>query len=68
MRYRHGADYAAQQTWAMTAGAVALAVDGVVVCQLLIRARLRAAPATLLSLVVWLVVAFGLLALAGGRT
>jgi hypothetical protein len=66
--YRHGAVYAAQQTWAMTAGAVALAVYGVVVCQLLIRARLRAAPATLLSLVVWLVVAFGLLALAGGRT
>jgi Protein of unknown function (DUF3147) len=66
--YRHGAGYAAQQTWAMAAGAVALAVYGVVVCQLLIRARLRAAPATLLSPVVWLVVAFGLLALAGGRT
>jgi hypothetical protein len=66
--YRHGAGYAAEQAWAMTAGAVALAVYGVVVCQLLIRARLRAAPATLLSLVVWLVVALGLLALAGGRT
>jgi hypothetical protein len=38
------------------------------VCQLLIRARLRAAPATLLSLVVWLIVAFGLLTLAGGQT
>jgi hypothetical protein len=66
--YRHGAGYAAEQTWTMTAGAVALAFYGIVVCQLLIRARLRAAPATLLSLVVWLVVAFGLLALAGGRT
>jgi hypothetical protein len=66
--YRHGAGYAAEQSWAMTAGAVALAVYGVIVCQLLIRARLRAAPATLLSLVVWLIVAFGLLALAGGRT
>src|SRR6201995_2566150 len=65
---RHGADYAAQQTWAMTAGAIALAVYGVVVCQLLIRARLRAAPAPLLSLVVWLIVAFGLLTLAGGQT
>ena len=63
-----GADYAAQQTWAMTAGAIALAVYGLVVCQLLIRARLRAAPVTLVSLVVWLVVSFGLLALAGGRT
>jgi Protein of unknown function (DUF3147) len=66
--YRHGAGYAAQQTWTMTAGAVALAVYGIVVCQLLIRARLRAAPATLLSLVVWLIVAFGLFTLAGGRT
>jgi hypothetical protein len=66
--YGHGADYAAQQSWAMTAGALALAVYSVVVCQLLIRARLRAAPATLLSLVVWLFVAFGLLTLAGGQT
>jgi hypothetical protein len=66
--YRHGADYAAQQTWAMTAGAIALAVYGLVVCQLLIRARLRAAPATALSLVVWLIVAFGLFTLAGAQT
>jgi hypothetical protein len=66
--YRHGAGYAAQQSWAMTAGAVALAVYSVLVCQLLIRARLRVAPATLLSLVVWLMVAFGLLMLARGQT
>ena len=66
--YRHGADYAAQQTRAMTAGAIALAVYGLVVCQLLLRARLRAAPATLLSLVVWLIVAFGLFSLAGAQT
>jgi hypothetical protein len=66
--YRHGADYAAQQTWAMTAGAIALAVYGLVVCQLLLRARLRAAPATLLSFVVWLIVAFGLFTLAGAQT
>ena len=66
--YRHGAGYAAQQTWAMTAGALALAVYSVVVCQLLIRARLRAAPAKLLSLAVWLIVAFGLLTLTGGQT
>ena len=62
--YRHGADYAAQQSWAMTAGAIALAVYSVVVCHLLVRARLRAA----LSLVVWLLVAFGLLTLAGAQT
>ena len=66
--YRHGAHYAAQQSWAMTAGAIALAVYSVVVCQLLIRARLRAAPATLLSFVVWVIAAFGLLTFAGGQT
>jgi hypothetical protein len=49
-------------------GRDALAVYSVVVCHLLVRARLRAAPAALLSLVVWLIVAFGLLTLAGGRT
>jgi hypothetical protein len=49
----------------MMAGAVALAVYSVVICQLIIRAQLKAAPATLLSLVVWLIVAFGLLILAG---
>ena len=50
------------------AGAVALAIYSVVVCQLLVRGRLRAAPATLLSLVVWLIVACGLLTLASGQT
>jgi uncharacterized membrane protein (GlpM family) len=65
--YHHGADYAARQSHAMMAGAIALAVYSVVVCQLLVRTRLRAAPATLASLVVWVIVAFGLLTLAGGR-
>jgi uncharacterized membrane protein (GlpM family) len=66
--YRDGAGYAAQQTWTMTTGALALAVYSVVVCQFLIRTRLRAAPATLLSLLVWLIVAVGLLTLTGGQT
>src|SRR3984885_5790029 len=66
--HRYGADYAAQQPWSGTAGAIALPVYGFVVCQLLIRTRLRAAAATFLSLAVWLVVAFGLLILAGGQT
>jgi uncharacterized membrane protein (GlpM family) len=65
--YRHGPDYAAFQSQAMMAGAIALAVYSVVVCHLLVRARLRAAPATLLSLLVWLIVACGLLTLAGGQ-
>ena len=66
--YQHGANYAALQSHAMMAGAIALAVYSVVVCHLLVRARLRAEPAALLSLVVWLIVAFGLLTLAGGQT
>ncbi len=47
----------------MIAGAIALVVYSVVVCHLLVRAELRALPATLLSLVVWLIVAFGALTL-----
>ena len=66
--YQHGVGYAAQQTWSMMAGAIALAVYGIVVCQLLMRARLRAAPATLIAIVAWLIVAFGLLVVAGGQT
>jgi hypothetical protein len=62
--YTHGADYAAGQTWAMTAGAVALAAYGGAVCHILIRARFRVESATLVAVVVWLVVAFGLLAFA----
>jgi Protein of unknown function (DUF3147) len=53
--YRQGAEYVALQSRAMKAGAIALAVYSVVVCHLLVRARMRAAPATLLSLVVWLI-------------
>src|SRR4051812_29583879 len=66
--YQHGADYAASQTQAMIAGAIALAIYSVVVCHLLVRAKLRAVTATLVSLVVWLIVAFGLLIFAGGQT
>lgn len=65
--YQHGASYAAQQSLSMMAGAIALAFYCVVVCHLLVRTRLRAAPATLLSLVVWLIAAFGLRAIAGGQ-
>ena len=66
--YQHGAGYAALQTHSMMAGAIALGVYSVVVCHLLVRAGLRAASATLLSLVVWMVVAIGLLTLVGGQT
>jgi len=65
--YQHGAVYAALQGHTMMAGAIALVVYSVVVCHLLIRGRLRAAPASLVSLVVWVTVAFGLLALSRGQ-
>jgi hypothetical protein len=51
----------------MMAGAIALGVYSVVACHLLIDARLRAAPATVLSLVVWMIVAVGQLTFAGGQ-
>ena len=66
--YQHGAGYAALQTQAMMAGAIALAIYSAVVCHLLVRAKLRAVTATLLSLVVWLIAAFGLLIVTGGQT
>src|SRR6202042_122073 len=47
--FMHGAGYAARQTWAMTAGAVALAAYGATVCHLLMRARFRVASATLVA-------------------
>jgi hypothetical protein len=66
--YQHGAGYTALQSQSMMAGAIALAVYSVVVCHVLVHARLRALPATMLSLATWLAVAFGLLVLAGGQT
>ena len=64
--WKHGEAYAASQSLSMMTGAVALALYGIVVCQMLMRARIRALPAALLSIVVWLVVAFGLWSFAGG--
>jgi hypothetical protein len=66
--YQNGASYAGAQSLSMMAGAIALGIYSVVVCHLLVRARLRALPATLLSLVVWLTAAFGLWTLAGELT
>jgi hypothetical protein len=66
--YQHGTSYAAIQSGAMMGGAVALVLYCVIVCQLLVRARLRALPATMLSLAAWLVAAFGLLTIVGGQS
>jgi hypothetical protein len=65
--YQHGANYAAVQTGSMMAGAAALAAYSVAVCQLLVRARVTALPATLMSIVVWLAAAFGLWTIAGSQ-
>jgi hypothetical protein len=65
--YQHGSAYAGLQSLSMMAGAIALAVYSLTVCQLLIRAQLRALPATLLAVIVWLATAFGVWALAGGQ-
>jgi hypothetical protein len=57
---RHGGDYAALQGRSMALGAIALACYGFLVCQLLMRMRLSALPATLAALVAWLAIAFAL--------
>ena len=64
--YHHGRSYAASQSLSMMAGAVALGIYSVIVCQLLMRARMSALPATLLSIAAWLIVAFGVWSLSGG--
>ncbi|WP_407168651.1 DUF3147 family protein [Bradyrhizobium sp. ORS 111] len=66
--YQHGVNYAALQAQAMIVGAIALVIYSIVVCHLLVRAKLRAVAATLLSLVAWLIAAFGLLIFTGGQT
>jgi Protein of unknown function (DUF3147) len=63
---QHGGGYAAVQGHAMMWGAIALLAYSVVVCQLLMRARWNALPATIAAFAVWLLVAFGLHFLAGG--
>ena len=63
---QHGPQYAAAESWTMIYGAAALACYSLAVCQLLMRFRFAALPATLTASVVWLAVAFGLLAGFGG--
>ncbi len=60
---QHGAEYAAIQTRAMIAGAVALSCYSILVCQLLMRFRMRALPATLVAFGFWLAIALSLVSL-----
>jgi hypothetical protein len=64
--FKHGASYAATQTEAMVLGAVAFLLYSIVVCQLLMRLRWNALPASLAAIAVWLATALGLCFLAGG--
>ena len=62
---KHGAGYASTQSSSMIAGALALTLYGVVVCHLLMRARMRALSATAVGTAIWLVAAFGLWTIGG---
>jgi hypothetical protein len=63
---QHDAHYAAVQGRAMIWGAAALLVYSIVVCQLLMRRRWNALPATLFALIAWQFAAFGLYLIAAG--
>ena len=62
---QHDSRYAAIQGQGMIWGAVALLVYSIAVCQILMRFRWNALPATLVALIVWLAVAVGLHVVAG---
>ncbi len=55
-----GSDFAAIQARSMILGAIALLLYSVLVCQLQVRWLIRALPATLISLPLWLAISFGL--------
>ena len=63
---QHGVQYAADESWTMMYGAAALGCYCFVVCQSMVRWRFAAMTATIISFVVWLAVAFTLLAEFGG--
>jgi uncharacterized membrane protein (GlpM family) len=58
--WRHTTPYAATEAQNMMWGAIALFAYSIAVCQLLMRRRWNALPATLAALIVWLAVALGL--------
>jgi hypothetical protein len=58
----NGPAYAAREGQAMIVGGAALCIYSILVCQLLVRWRLKASAATLIALVAWFAIA------AAGRT
>ncbi|HUO60008.1 MAG TPA: DUF3147 family protein [Candidatus Acidoferrales bacterium] len=56
---KDGAEYVSTEARSMILGAIALAVYAQLVCWLLMRRRMKALPATLVSMPAWFAVAFG---------
>ena len=61
-----GADYVALEARSMILGALALTFYSILVCQLLMRLRWAALPATGIATLAWLIVAMGLKQIAMG--
>ena len=57
---RNGVEYASTESRSMLAGAIALGFYALVVCRLLLRQRLQPLAATLRSIGIWFLAAFGL--------
>jgi hypothetical protein len=64
--FQHGAHYAADESFSMIYGAIALVAYSIAVCHVLMRTRLTALPATILALLIWLLVALSAQRLLGG--
>lgn len=60
---KHGMRYTAIESRSMLVGAVAMAAAAWIACQLMMRRKVVALPATMCGLIVWFVVAFSLEAL-----
>jgi len=58
--FQHGLKAVEVQATSMILGGIALACYSVTVCQILMRLRIGALPATISSIVVWLAIALGL--------
>ena len=58
--FKEGGQYAAMEGRSMIIGSVALAAYSFLVCQILIRVRASALTATLVAVIAWFAVAFGL--------
>jgi hypothetical protein len=58
--WKEGPEYVAAEGRSMVLGALGLALDSIVVCQLMVRARMSALTATICAMAVWLAGALSL--------